>query len=149
MPVPKNVLEVAVDIIHDGDNLYQLDTYNNAIIADLERRGKMGSAKYGTPLQTHNGRNALLDLYEEMLDAYMYAVQYVVESEGDDSMDNIAVTVLNCLQSVANKIVSSKGLTGLLSHPGVIEPDSRSQIEQYANYKDAYRSLPPQQYQED
>lgn len=147
MPERKNVLDVAVDLIHDSSSWYGADVYNDAIIMDLEQRAKVGSAKYGTPLQTHNGRNALLDLYEEMLDAYMYSVQYA-EELGDDDYD-IAVTVLSCLQSVANKIVTRSGLASLLSHSSTIEPDNRSQIENYANYKDVYRSFPPQQYQED
>jgi len=50
-----------------------------AVIADIERRREVGIARYGTPLQPHNGRNALLDLYEELLDAAMYVKQRLIE----------------------------------------------------------------------
>ena len=149
MPERKDVLEIAIDLLRDSNPLLQGDEYNDAIVIDLEKRAKVGSAKYGTPLQTNNGRNALLDLYEEMLDAYMYAVQFAEETGSVQKSVSIASTVMLCLQSVAREAVVRNGITGLLSHPNAIEPDNRNQIEQYANYKDAYRSFPPQQYQED
>lgn len=41
--------------------------------ADLEERALMGLAKYGTPHQADNGRDHLIDLYQELLDACVYA----------------------------------------------------------------------------
>ena len=38
------------------------------VIDDLKRRDEMGTEKYGTTLQTHNGRDALIDAYQEALD---------------------------------------------------------------------------------
>jgi hypothetical protein len=49
------------------------------VIADIERRRQVGIERYGTALQPHNGRNALLDLYEELIDAAMYVKQRLVE----------------------------------------------------------------------
>jgi hypothetical protein len=40
---------------------------------DLLARKAFGLEKYGTVLQTANGRNFLLDLYQELLDASVYA----------------------------------------------------------------------------
>lgn len=51
----------------------------SAVIADIERRREVGISRYGTALQPHNGRNALLDLYEELLDAAMYVKQRLIE----------------------------------------------------------------------
>lgn len=52
------------------------------VIADITARRQLGIRRYGTALQPHNGRSALLDLYEELVDAVMYAKQRLVE-EGD------------------------------------------------------------------
>lgn len=49
------------------------------LLADYEARIEMGAKKYGERLTTHNGRNALLDLYQELLDAAGYATQEIDE----------------------------------------------------------------------
>jgi len=51
----------------------------SAVIADIEARRLVGIARYGTALQPHNGRNALLDAYEEVLDLAMYLKQRLIE----------------------------------------------------------------------
>lgn len=47
--------------------------------ADIETRRQFGISKYGTGLMPHNGRRALVDLYDELLDAVMYCKQLMVE----------------------------------------------------------------------
>jgi hypothetical protein len=42
------------------------------VIADIETRKQLGIRKYGTALQSGNGRNMLLDAYEEVLDLAIY-----------------------------------------------------------------------------
>jgi len=49
--------------------------YADDVVVDLKQRAKMGEQKYGTPLRLNNGRNALMDLYQEILDALMYCTQ--------------------------------------------------------------------------
>lgn len=49
------------------------------VIADIVERRRLGISRYGVALQPHNGRNALLDLYEELIDAAMYCKQRLVE----------------------------------------------------------------------
>lgn len=51
--------------------------------ADLDAREQVGIQRYGTPLQPHNGRDALRDLYEELLDACCYIRQVIAEREAD------------------------------------------------------------------
>lgn len=46
-----------------------------ALIEDLKARDQVGWEHYGRPLLTNNGRDALLDLYEEQLDALAYLKQ--------------------------------------------------------------------------
>ncbi|MEV0616144.1 hypothetical protein AB0I81_22715 [Nonomuraea sp. NPDC050404] len=49
------------------------------VIADIEARRDLGIQRYGTALQPHNGRDALRDLYEELVDGAMYVKQVMVE----------------------------------------------------------------------
>lgn len=47
------------------------------VIEDMRQRDNEGRKKYGTPLQTSNGRDALIDLYQELLDACVYTRQEI------------------------------------------------------------------------
>jgi hypothetical protein len=51
-----------------------------AVAQDFHARIQLGIERYGHPLQTHNGRDAALDLYAELLDAAHYAKQLMLES---------------------------------------------------------------------
>lgn len=51
------------------------------VTKDIAARKELGIRRYGTALQPFNGRDALLDLYEELLDATMYIKQLLVERE--------------------------------------------------------------------
>jgi hypothetical protein len=53
----------------------------DAVIADIEARRQVGIRRYGTALQPHNGRDALLDAYEEALDLAMYLKQALMERD--------------------------------------------------------------------
>lgn len=50
-----------------------------ALIADMRARHELGSKKYGQPLTAGNGRDALRDLYDELLDAVVYCRQCIEE----------------------------------------------------------------------
>jgi hypothetical protein len=54
----------------------------HGVADDLMKRLQVGIERYGQPLQAFNGRDAKLDLYEELLDAVVYARQ--VQAEADD-----------------------------------------------------------------
>ncbi len=49
------------------------------VLADLQARAAEGIKKYCTPLQTHNGRDPLVDAYQEVLDLAMYLRQEIEE----------------------------------------------------------------------
>jgi hypothetical protein len=49
------------------------------VIQDLHDRKNVGLNSYGTLLYPFNGRNALVDLYEELLDACCYVKQFLIE----------------------------------------------------------------------
>ena len=50
------------------------------VMRDMEDRDNFGRERYGVPLQPHNGRDALKDLYQELLDACVYTRQLLFES---------------------------------------------------------------------
>lgn len=52
------------------------------VIADMGARDQVGRARYGVPLQPHNGRDALRDAYEEALDLCAYLRQALLERDG-------------------------------------------------------------------
>lgn len=42
------------------------------VIEDMQERDRVGRARYGTPLQADNGRDHLVDAYQEALDLAVY-----------------------------------------------------------------------------
>jgi len=54
-------------------------TVKDVVISDIQERAEMGKKKYGTYLQTFNGRSPLWDAYQEALDLVMYLRQALLE----------------------------------------------------------------------
>lgn len=79
----------------DGDRVYEY------VVQDIFDRVKKGLSTYGTPLKTHNGRNALVDLYQELIDAVFYVKQVLLELEDTDVWyKNAYDYMLNCYYTV-------------------------------------------------
>lgn len=55
------------------------------VIADFRERERVGIERYGTPLQAHNGRDAMVDLYQELQDACAY-IRQKIEERTDDTL---------------------------------------------------------------
>lgn len=53
------------------------------VLDDIRQRVEFGREKYGTVLQTHNGRDALWDAYQEAIDLVMYLRQAILERGHD------------------------------------------------------------------
>lgn len=49
------------------------------VLADIHERDRLGAERYRTRLQPFNGRHALTDLYQELLDAVAYVRQTIEE----------------------------------------------------------------------
>lgn len=49
------------------------------LLARLEERVALGEERYGRRLTTQNGRDALLDAWEEAVDLVMYLTQMLME----------------------------------------------------------------------
>lgn len=54
---------------------YADDPAKDRVVAWMRARAEFGRKKYGVPLQSHNGRNPLLDLLQELLDGRAYGEQ--------------------------------------------------------------------------
>lgn len=54
-------------------------TVHDIAASALLQRKAWGVQKYGTPLQPFNGRNALVDAFQEMLDGAAYVQQALIE----------------------------------------------------------------------
>lgn len=76
------------------------DNAQDGVIADIEERKQLGLARYGQLLQSFDGRDALRDLYEELLDASIYLKKAIHERE---RVDRLVAT----LQSLAHRLTVS------------------------------------------
>ena len=57
------------------------------VVADMQARDRTGRERYGTPLQSNNGRDALQDAYEECLDMAAYLKQAIEERNASTEND--------------------------------------------------------------
>lgn len=72
----------------------------DAVMADLQARKQLGLERYGSLLQAGNGRDAMLDLYEELQDAAVYARQMQEEAGGVSPADAVYAELLTLLVDV-------------------------------------------------
>lgn len=75
---------VVRDIIEYSEALEMQEDYSiNAeqIATEFEERSDFGVEKYGVRLHSHNGRNALVDAYQEGMDMVLYLRQHIIESD--------------------------------------------------------------------
>lgn len=72
---------------------------NGGIARDIMARKAKGVEKYGTQLQPCNGRNNVMDLYQELLDAANYAKTEILETEieGKDNRTELQGIYERCL----------------------------------------------------
>jgi hypothetical protein len=49
------------------------------VIEDMQERDRVGQERYGRPLEAGNGRDALVDAYQEALDLAVYLRQAIEE----------------------------------------------------------------------
>ena len=54
------------------------------LLKDVKTRMKKGKQTYGKYLFTNNNRDAILDLYEELLDACFYIKQFMLERDQNE-----------------------------------------------------------------
>jgi hypothetical protein len=62
------------------------------VVKDIDDRVREGIKKYGSPLMTQNGRDALVDAYQEALDLVMYLRQAIAERD-ESKLDAIDMMI--------------------------------------------------------
>ncbi len=67
--------EQPMPLPNDGPSMHDL------VCQDMMARKALGLSRYGSLLQANNGRDALRDLYEELLDAACYIRQLIEERD--------------------------------------------------------------------
>jgi hypothetical protein len=73
-----DLIPVWENVVHDFRTRYQdaVDDDNKAtawnVLNDMRDRDRVGRERYGTPLTVNNGRDQLVDAYQEMLDGSVY-----------------------------------------------------------------------------
>lgn len=77
-------------------------------VKDIMARGEVGYAKYGTYLQPHNGRDALIDMYQELVDAVKYMRALLYENF-EQSMYDQYNTLVNIAISTRRRILDRDG----------------------------------------
>lgn len=79
----------------------------NYTIKNMEERRRLGIERYGTPVQPFNGRDALVDAYQESLDLLVYLKQCECEMGESDPTGYDAKSNLYVIQSM---IVQAKDI---------------------------------------
>lgn len=79
------------------------------LIKDMQDRDQWGRSKYGVPLQPNNGRDALVDLYQEFLDATVYIKQYLLENPGNSLFEGLYVETRAMLTTVREQLYTLRG----------------------------------------
>lgn len=82
---PTYTAEMPEPVLTDGPSMHDL------VRADLVERKAHGLRKYTRPLQAFNGRPALKDAYEEVLDLAVYLRQAIEEQAGAHTTEQWAV----------------------------------------------------------
>lgn len=63
------------------------------VIKDMQERDEVGRERYGTPLQTNNGRDHLVDAYQELLDQAVYLRAEIEERKNRIAIDEEALAL--------------------------------------------------------
>jgi hypothetical protein len=95
------------------------------VLTDMRERDQTGRERYGVPLTSGNGRDHLVDAYQELLDGAAYFAAHLDEhgvSPGTliDTMGNPAQKRLHCVQEMFWNHVSS-----ILQLRAIIEEETK------------------------
>jgi len=71
------------------------------VIQDMKDRREFGIQKYGVPLQCHNGRDGLVDAYQEALDMIVYLTQVSHENFTDEYYNDCINTIRKSVTEAA------------------------------------------------
>ena len=80
----------------------------HAIVADLVARDALGFERYGQNLETHDGRNTLNDLYQELLDGAQYARKAIEEGLDNAHLRSVYRDLLAALCDIRHQLDDQK-----------------------------------------
>lgn len=78
-PEPRRAAGPAIWDLVIADQEPATSAWERLVIPDMRARDALGRERYGTPLQANNGRDALRDAYDEVLDSVVYLRQAMEE----------------------------------------------------------------------
>lgn len=92
------------------------------VIEDMKKRDQIGLQKYGTRLQAGNGRDALTDLADELLDGLVYLKQLKEELKclKTDLYNLLVLLVENQFQKKDVRVVVVSSLESILKKNAVL-----------------------------
>lgn len=141
------VQALPVDNPNSNDVLESLRNFLDPnIFSQLEERVALGVRKYGTRLRTHNGRDALLDCRQELLDGCMYSRQAMLEGTDNGQLLQTFISALTALESSKQhrptRKVKSLYIIGSLRNPNVPIIASKLRIDGFDVFDDWYSGGP-------
>jgi hypothetical protein len=92
-PGQKFVQEFMINELRKHKEFKNIDV-EDAIVRGIEARRELGVRKYGTALQTFNGRDATVEAWEEAIDLLTYTHQIEMEDGDTGSLIDIALEIL-------------------------------------------------------
>lgn len=71
------------------------------VIAEMEERRQFGLKKYGQPVRAFNGRDPLVDAYQEALDLCVYLRQAIAERDAVPDYEKIRQDILEAERTIS------------------------------------------------
>lgn len=110
-------------MIEQSDPIPGKQSVTQAVITDLRQREQVGIRRYGRTLETFNGRNALIDAYEEVLDLAQYIKQVLMEDDALRAENERLRRVLGgVLTEVESWFIEPNTASGLYGGSGGLTP---------------------------
>jgi hypothetical protein len=98
------------------------------VVTDLLNRRQQGIKKYGVELKTGNGRDALVDAYQEALDLVMYLKQRLLEQDAlqinaklsftDRELEVLTVSINSWYGALWNRMLDNKSVLSVPTDQG-------------------------------
>jgi len=86
--VSKDIIRMFPSEPPDPDAMLDIEAPGTQVLVDMRARDRFGLAKYGVRIQPCNGRDNLVDAYQEMLDGavYLRSALYEMEAGADRAL---------------------------------------------------------------
>lgn len=105
-PIGNDKVAIWEEVIKDFIESFEDSAVKTALLKDMTDRDNWGRSKYGVPLQPFNGRDSLVDVYQEFLDAIVYTKQYQIEHPDDHSLDAVYLALKAILRTIRQKLLT-------------------------------------------